>query len=114
MSDVANAPAPPADAPAAPSAPASNEVAIDPNPVNLPSPIDGQLPAKTEPARRPTRLETIENAFKKHEASRPKPKPAEAKMGHNQPPEPMQEEEKFDLRRRPKDQPRERGRFVAR
>ena len=35
-------------------------------------------------------------------------------MGHNQPPEAMEEEEKFDLRRRPKDQPREKGKFVAR
>ena len=111
MSDIANAPAPSADAPVA--AP-TNEVAINPNPVSPPSPIETQVPAEQQPQRRPSRLETIENAFKKHEASRPKPKPAEAKMGHNQPPEPTEEEEKFDLRRRPKDQPRERGKFVAR
>ena len=94
-----------ADAPAARLLPMKSP--INPNPVTPPSPIETQVPAE-QPQRRPSRLETIENAFKKHEASRPKPKAAEAKMGHNQPPEEMEEEEKFDLRRRPKDQPREK------
>jgi len=109
MSDVGIAP-PPAETP-------SNEVAIDPNPVSPPSPISNEAPAKTvddgQVRHRPSRLETIQKAFEKSERERPRPKAAEAKKGHNQPPEPLEEEEKFDLRRRPKDQPRERGRFTA-
>ena len=45
-------------------------------------------------------------------AERPEPKAAEAKAGHNQPPE---ETEKFDLKKRPGDVPRgERGQFASR
>jgi len=125
MSDVSVAP----DASPPPSAPApapAGEVPINPNPVTAPAPIGSQAPAKpageaTEP-RPQSRREAIQRAFERAEASRPKPEPAKAKMGHNQPPEETKVEklEPIDLRKRPTDQPakepqpREQGRFVAR
>ena len=89
MSDVSvasDASPPPAPAPA----PAS-EVPVNPNPVTAPAPIGSQAPQKpagetTEP-RPQSRREAIQRAFERAEASRPKPEPAKARMGHNQPPE---------------------------
>lgn len=108
----------PTHAPAAAPAPAANEVPIDTSPVSSPQPIGSQAPDKS-PADH--RREALERAFQRSEhppakdakapARRATPPPAEAKAGHNQPPE---ETEKLDLKRRPSEQPRERGRFAPR
>lgn len=140
MSDVSNAPAAPVSAPAAPStpaAPAAREVPINPNPVGQPSPIGPQAPQRQgldrdgSPHRPMSRREAIQNAFDRaQEAGRPGP--AEAKRGHNQPPEETPKEppgkarktearaaakaeaeaDGIDLKKPPKDQPRDRGRFA--
>jgi hypothetical protein len=102
-------------------APASNETVIDQNPVNPPQPVGSQAPEK--PAEAPVksgpeaRREAIQRAFDRANnpkdakaPQRPAPKAAEAKPGHNQPPEPT-----LDLKKRPADQPqqhREQGRFA--
>ena len=86
MSDIANAPAPSIDAPVA--APA-NEVPINPNPVNPPSPIDDRLPAEEQPQRRPSRMETIENAFRKRSLHGPSQKPPRPRWGTISPPRPI-------------------------
>lgn len=122
MSDVnvaPNAAPPPSNAPAA------NEVAIDQNPTATPQPVGSQAPEKTVEPRgsehRPeSRREAIQRAFAKAREQNP-PKAAEAKMGHNQPPEETKREkvvaareklEPVDLRKRPTDQPRDQGRFA--
>jgi hypothetical protein len=126
MSDVTVAPnaAPPPS-----NAPAANEVAINQNPTNAPQPVGSQAPEKTVEPRgsehRPeSRREAIQRAFAKARETNP-PKAAEAKMGHNQPPEETKREvparakpereklEPIDLRKRPTaDQPRDQGRFA--
>jgi hypothetical protein len=94
MSDVAVA---------APSggAPAPAEIPIQVDQVNAPNPVGSQAPDT------PTRREAIQKAFDKGQGQkgrndrhdqRPAPKAAEAKIGHNQPPE----DAKLDLRKRPK------------
>jgi hypothetical protein len=118
MSDI-NAPAAPPSAPPA-SAPVQHEVPIDTNQTSSPTPVGSQAPDKPLPTRR----EAIQAAFDR--ANKPRddkslrsdnrdtkapPKAAEAKAGHNQPPEPT---EKIDLKKRPDDQPRDRGRFAPR
>jgi hypothetical protein len=126
MSDVGIAPAP-----AAPAAPASNEVVINPNPTHAPAPLGPQAPNKAvEPegsTHRPeSRRESIKRAFERAD----KAEPAKPRMGHNNPPEAMEREkqpptarqarearekpEPVDLKKRPADQPRDQGRFVAR
>ena len=114
---------PPPSAPPAPAPAPANEAVINPNPVNSPNPIGSQAPDKPEGAPRPTARESIQKAFDRANNPAPKParpantqqpqaKPAEARMGHNQPPEPT---EGLDLKRRPSDQPRgERGQFAPR
>jgi hypothetical protein len=97
----------------------------------MPGPVGSQAPQaptgdiKGSEHRPPSRREAIQAAFERasnptqpaRHAPKPAPKPAEAKAGHNQPPE---ETEKFDLKKRPAaaaphaDQPREQGRFASR
>ena len=108
MSDVTVAPQ---GAAAPPPAPVNNEVPINESPVSAPTPVGSQAPDKS-PAE--ARRESVQKAFER--ASNPPPKgdrpkkaeakPAEAKAGHNNPPEPT---ERLDLKKRPDEQPRERG-----
>jgi hypothetical protein len=117
MSDVTVAP----DGGGAPPA-ASSEVVINENPVASPNPVGSQAPDKPVD-HADARRESIKAAFDRAnnpqpKAERPKPKvePAEAKAGHNNPPE---ETEKLNLKKRPDDQPRgdqprDRGRFAPR
>ncbi|HZD62096.1 MAG TPA: hypothetical protein VE200_04800 [Xanthobacteraceae bacterium] len=119
MSDTAAttvAPAPSAPAPQAP-APA-HEVPINQNPVHSPNPIS-QAPEKA-PNPADSRRDAIQRAFDRAnrtpepKAAPPKAPPAkaaDAKPGHNNPPE---ETPRLDLKRRPDDQPRDRGRFAPR
>lgn len=97
-----------------------------------PTPVGSQAPQKQgfdqnakPPSGRPeSRREAIQRAFDRavnppakpekraSEPAKPAPKAAEAKPGHNKPPE---ETEKLDLKKRPSDQPRgERGQFAPR
>jgi hypothetical protein len=123
MGDEISAPVP--EAP--PAAPASvNETPINPNPPSSPNPIGSQAPQAT-----PSRREAIKAAFDRATAQQDgktnareirgkpagdPPKAAEAKKGHNKPPEPVGDEQpKLDLKKRPGDQPRgERGQFAPR
>jgi hypothetical protein len=122
MSDVGIAPAP--------SAPPPAEVPINPAPVSTPTPVPATGPDKpVDPKSAEPRRDAIQRAFDRAR-DRPAPKPAEAKMGHNQPPEETPVERAkpkterpppIDLKKRPDDQPkapepqpRERGRFTAR
>lgn len=125
MTDTTVAPAGSAPT-AAPNTPADG-VPINPNPVSSPNPVGQQAPDK--PAsdykgsehRPESRREAIQKAFERannpqKQPQRPvrhaEPKPAEAKAGHNNPPEAT---EQFDLKKRPADQPqqhREQGRFA--
>jgi hypothetical protein len=114
MSDVTVAPA--GDAPPA----APSEVEINQAPVNSQNPVGTQAPEKPASDKPPSRREAIQAAFdrannpkaKEREAPKPAPKAAEAKPGHNKPPE---ETEGIDLKKRPQDQPRgERGQYAPR
>jgi hypothetical protein len=120
MTDVTVAPAGSAP-PAAP-----NEAVIDQNPVASPTPIGQQAPDKPTDIKgseqRPqSRREAIQRAFERAANPPPKgektapqtpPKAAEAKPGHNNPPE---ETEGLDLKKRPSEQPRgDRGQFAPR
>jgi len=125
MTDTSAPTAPPPSAPT----PAQGEVVINQNPTTTPTPIGPQAPDKPEAG---SRREAIQRAFNKsREPDQPKPKAAEAKMGHNNPPEDMKREAKpapksypsgddegegkIDLRRRQSDQPRgDRGQFAPR
>jgi hypothetical protein len=102
---------------------AASEVVINENPVASPNPVGSQAPDKPVD-HADARRESIKAAFDRAnnpqpKAERPKPKvePAEAKAGHNNPPE---ETPKLDLKKRPDDQtqpqaqPRDRGRFAPR
>ena len=107
----------------APQAPQATEVPINPNPTSSPTPITNAPPERPEGSehRPSSRREVIQAAFdratKQQDASERKPaqtsaKPADAKIGHNKPPE---ETEKLDLKKRPSDQPRgDRGQFTPR
>jgi len=122
MTDVTVAPAG-----AAPPAAPSNEVPINPNPVHIPTPVGSQAPDapvgdfKGSEHRPPSRREAIQAAFERaanppardaKTAPRAPAKPAEARPGHNNPPE---ETEGLDLKKRPSEQPRgERGQFAPR
>ena len=122
MSDTTVAPPSAAPQPAAP----ATEVPINPNPVATPNPIGPQAPQadtgdlQGSRARPESRREAIQKAFERASQPQPKtakppqqpPKAADAKPGHNQPPE---DTEKLDLKKRPSDQPRgERGQFAPR
>jgi hypothetical protein len=122
MSDTS---APPPAAPAPAPAP-SNEVVINQNPINSPNPVGPQAPQaapEVSKGRPESRREAIQRAFDKANNPPPKdakpaqraaPPAAEAKMGHNQPPEETPKEG-IDLKKRPNDQPRsERGTFTPR
>src|SRR5215831_13236062 len=89
----APSPAPaPAAATSAPPPAPAHEAVVDQKPVHTPAPVGSQAP------------------------------PAEAKIGHNRPPEPIDDKEKparraeppIDLRKPPPPERGERGRFVAR
>ena len=140
MNDVTVAPSgggAPSAAPSSP-APASHEVQINQSPTSSPNPVGAQAPnkpvgdlegSKHRPqSRSETIRESLKAAFDRAEnpppkgakpAERPAPKAAEARKGHNQPPEDTPAE-KFDLKKRPTDQPsaaaepqpRDRGRFA--
>jgi hypothetical protein len=128
MSDVPVNPAP-ASAPEPNPTPQVNEVVINQNPINSSNPVGqqapdrpvGDLPGST--VRPPSRREAIQAAFDRANKTpgasektpqRPAPQAAEAKKGHNQPPEDTSEE-RLDLKKRPNDQPRsERGTFAPR
>ena len=122
MSDVTVAPQG-----GAPQAAPANQVPINPNPVNAPLPVGQQAPDKPvgdikgSEHRPQSRREAIQAAFDRANTpasakaparpARAEPKEAEAKPGHNNPPEPT---EGIDLKKRPADQPRgERGRFAS-
>jgi len=107
MSDTAVAPdtAPPSQPAPQPS---QTEVPVNPNPVSAPAPVGSQAPAKPE-APPTSRREAIQRAFSKVD-TRPKPEAARPKIGHNQPPEPIDREKPtIDLKRRPDDQPGQKG-----
>src|SRR6478752_1866593 len=116
MSDTsAPAAAPPAQTPQTPQAPqpapqAPREAVVSPGP-NMPNPVGSQLP----PERRAsdTARSAIEAAYERAKnpppnqarapaQDKPDAKAAEAKQGHNQPPE---ETPKLDLKKRPDEQP---------
>jgi hypothetical protein len=133
MSDVTVAPQ--GGAPAA--APQQSEVPINPNPTSQPNPVGSQAPpaptgdVQGSPHRPESRREAIQRAVERAEraanqgkpverhAPKEAPKAAEAKPGHNKPPE---DTPRFDLKKRPSDQagsiqdpqPRDRGRFAPR
>jgi hypothetical protein len=112
MSDTGT-PSAPASAPSAPApaAPSRTEVPVNPNPVNVPSPIGSQAPPKSvgdlkgsehhPVSRREAARESIRKAFAANDR-KIEPGPAKAGMGHNQPPEPMRREP-INLRKRPTD-----------
>jgi len=122
MTDVPVAPpsAAPSTSPPTNNQPSSHEVPIN-EPVSRPNPIGSQLPPPDKSQAKHDRdpKASIKAAFDRaasgkvdKPAERPAPKAAEAKAGHNQPPE---ETEKFDLKKRPSDVPRgERGQFARR
>jgi len=97
------------------------EVPINTDQTSGPNPISNQAPDKPPPTRREAIQAAFDRANKPRDNARemrgkpadntPPPKAAEAKAGHNQPPEPT---EKIDLKKRPDDQPRDRGRFAPR
>ena len=101
----------------------SHEVPINESPTSRPNPIGSQAipdqPDKSQVKHDRDPKASIKAAFDRaasgkvdKPAERPAPKPAEAKAGHNQPPE---ETEKLDLKKRPGDIPRgERGQFAPR
>jgi hypothetical protein len=134
MSDVtvAQPGAAPSAAPSPAPAPAQQQVPINENPTSTPNPIGSQAPSGQEP-RSDSAREAIQRAYERannppakterpQPTQRAAPKPAEAKPGHNQPPEETPKE-KIDLRKRPNEQPaqhhaseqpRDRGRFAPR
>ena len=89
MSDIAAAPAAaPAPAPvAAPPAPQQQDIPIQQLPPSAPTPIGSQTPDKSPEV---TRREALQRAMDRH--NREAKPAAEAKIGHNQPPEPTQRE----------------------
>jgi Tfp pilus assembly protein PilO len=76
---------------------------INPSPTSSPQPIGSQAPQKPI-SERPIE-DSVQKAFDRaKDPNRPKPTPREAKMGDNNPPEETKRE-KFDLKKRPVDQP---------
>ena len=133
MNDTPTAPAPSAPPPAQnqpnPPPQAQNnlsEVALDTNQTSSPNPISNTPPEKPPLSRRDAIQAAFDRANKPQEMrGKPAdkvqrepvsaPKAAEAKAGHNKPPEPI-EKEGINLKKRPDEQtPRgERGRFAPR
>ena len=99
MSDTVQAPPPPSTPPPAPS---STEAPIGPA-SGAPAPITNTPPEKAVAPKGAHRTEVIGKAFERAKVERKGP--AEAKSGHNQPPEPMEKEEPLDLKKRPSEQP---------
>lgn len=90
MADIAPAPAP---VPVSP-APAAHEVVVDQNPINSSAPMGAQAPPRpageiTSHGRPESRREAIARAFAKSREGVELP-PAKARIGHNQPPEPIE------------------------
>jgi hypothetical protein len=122
MTDTTTAPpqAAPTSPPSPSSSPQTSEVVINQSPVDAPNPIGSQAPDKPDADRR---RESIEKAFQKASspppkgsrvAEKPAPRAAEARMGHNQPPEETKPE-RIDLKKRPVEAPRgEHGHFAPR
>ena len=123
MSDITAPPAPPAQAPQqSPQTPPTNEAVISPGP-NRPNPVGPQSFPDNGQQKSETARDAVKAAFDRAQNpppkptrpardDRPPPKAAEAKEGHNNPPE---ETEKFDLKKRPSEQPRgDRGQFAPR
>lgn len=120
MSDVNVAPpaAPGAAPPAAPSS-SPGEVPVAPSP-HTPTPVGQQAPAKPvtdlqgSQHRPQSRREVIQEAFRKAE-EKGRPGPAQAKPGHNQPPEETSRERKAPPAQQaaPQRERGEGGRFVA-
>ena len=126
MTDTSTAPPSSPTTPTAPTAPTPSnyEVTINQNPTNTPNPLGPQAPDAPTEHRPQSRREAIQAAFDRANNPQPRPsqpaeaakaaKPADAKKGHNQPPEDTPTE-KFDLKKRPSEQPRsERGTFAPR
>jgi len=113
MSDVAIAPpsAAPSDTPQTSQGSANlSEVPVDTSQVGRPNPLGPQAPDAPE-GRSRSIGEAVQRAMDRAERPQPKgerppqkapPPPAEAKAGHNQPPE---ETPKLNLKKRPEDQP---------
>jgi hypothetical protein len=101
-------------APGANPPPTNNEVVINPNPTTAPQPVGSQAPdkpvgdVKGSEHRPQSRREAIQAAFDKARKENP-PKAAEARKGHNNPPEDTPDE-KINLKKRPTDQPQQRER----
>jgi hypothetical protein len=128
MSDQSVAPAAPNPAQVQSNPTPQTEVQINQNPVNSPNPVGSQAPEKPQDAAAERRA-SIQRAFdrasnppQKGVQTPPKSAPAaEAKAGHNKPPEETKPE-RIDLRKRPSPdsavpsaaQPRDRGRFAPR
>ena len=101
----------------------SHEVPINETPASRPNPIGSQAipdkPDKSQVKHDRDPKASIKAAFDRaisgkvaKPVEKTTPKAAEAKPGHNQPPE---QTEKFDLKKRPGDMPRgERGQFAPR
>jgi hypothetical protein len=135
MSDVTVAPNATPSVSSAPSAPATHEVPVETTHATTPTPLGPQTPNKPvgdiqgSPHRPQSRREVIAEAFAK---SREHITAREAKMGDNNPPEPMRRERpkpkadpekpSIDLRKRPDEQPKpsderprgEHGHFASR
>src|SRR6478752_8885377 len=118
MSDTSAPPAPPSQAPQSPQqspqtpqpSQAPHEAVVSPGP-NMPNPVGSQLPPERRASE--TARSAIEAAYERAKNPPPKQarapaqdkpdaKAAEAKQGHNQPPE---ETPKLDLKKRPDEQP---------
>jgi hypothetical protein len=117
MSDTSAPAAPP---PASPAPAPQTEVPINPSDLSSsPAPVSNQAPDKPPVSRRDAIQAAFDRANKPREPAKAPPKAeakapaAEAKVGHNQPPEPT-EKEGINLKKRPDDQPRDRGRFAPR
>jgi hypothetical protein len=118
MSDTVQAP-PSTPAPSAPPPALPSEAPIG-QASSAPAPITNTPPEKPVAAKEGKgshRYDVVSKAFERAKVERKGP--AEAKAGHNQPPEPVEKEEPLDLKKRPSEQPaaqaRERGeggRFV--
>jgi hypothetical protein len=114
MTDTAAPVAPPSQPNPAPQA----EVPIDTNQHQSPNPVSNQAPDKPPPTRREAIQAAFDRANKPREPAKAPAKAeplkaAEAKAGHNKPPEPT-EKEGINLKKRPDDQPRDKGRFAPR
>jgi len=109
MSDT-SAPSPPPPPSNTPAPAPQQEVPVNQNPVDVPRPLGDQAPPAAPEKPPVSRREAIQKALAKQRVDSP-PQPREAKKGDNNPPEDTPDEE-FSLKKRPSDQPRDRGRFA--